>query len=103
MRSDIDIRICAAQHPLKSMYPTWQGNLSLRNIGREVNRHLAEGIPFQNGADQLHLHRLPKDPFPLLGKPACSAVAEGEGDRLTVAVFSSAYGGEACSFAPPIS
>ena len=62
IRPSIDMRICAAQYLLKSMYPTWQGNLSLRHLGREMHRHFAKVISLQNGADQFHIHRLSNDP-----------------------------------------
>jgi hypothetical protein len=44
IRSDIDVRICAAQHPLKSIYPTRQDNLSLRHADREMHRYFAEVV-----------------------------------------------------------
>ena len=103
MHSDIDVRIYAAQHPLKSMYPTRQGNLSLRHLGRKMHRHLTEIVSLQNGSDQLHFHRLSKDPFPLLQEPSSSAAAEDGRDRPDVAVLPSTYAGEACSFVPPVS
>ena len=43
---------------------------------------LSRDCPFQNGVDQLHLHMLSDDPFPILQEPASSTVAEGGGNRL---------------------